>query len=240
MCANREIDRDRVRKLNVREEKRFMEQHPKSNALSERGKSSLLGGVPMNWMAYWPGAFPIFAKEAERYVIDVEGHGYVDFCMGDSGATFGHSPEPVVDAAAEQVRGGITMVLPTKDSIRVGEELVQLFGLPYWQIVLATTDASRFAIGLARGATKRKRILVSNDCYHGTVEEALVELKNSVVVRRPAIGPPHDLATTTKVVEFNDLEACAEFSDESDLVGIGHLAPSCDMSNDKRPILRWF
>jgi glutamate-1-semialdehyde 2,1-aminomutase len=208
------MDRARITELLKREGKRFEEQHPKSKALFERAKSSLLAGVPMNWWFFdWVsliGAIPIFAKEAKgAHLIDVDGHEYVDFCFGDTGAMFGHSPKPVVDAVTDRIARGITMWVPTEDSIWVAEELARRFGLPYWQFVLTATDANRFALRLAREVTGRKRVLVFNGCYHGTMTEALVRLKNGAVIyREGGIGtPPVDAAMTTKVIEFNDLEA---------------------------------
>jgi len=202
------IDRSKIRKLMEREEKRFVQEHPKSKALFERAKSSLLAGVPMNWMVRWAGPYPIFVESAKgAYVTDVDGHRYLDLCLGDTGAMFGHSPKPIVDAVARQMPRGITMMLPTEDSIWVGEELARRFGLPYWQVTMTATDANRFSIRLAREVTNRKKILVFNGCYHGTVDETLISLNKGIGVPREGnIGPPVNPALTTKVIEFNDLD----------------------------------
>jgi glutamate-1-semialdehyde 2,1-aminomutase len=203
------VDRSKIRKLMEREEKNFVETHPKSKAIFDRAKSSLLVGVPMNWMIRWAGPHPIFLKEAKgAYVTDVDTHRYLDLCLGDTGAMFGHSPEPVVDAVIRQLQRGITTMLPTEESIWVGEELERRFGLPYWQFALTATDANRFSIKIARDITKRKKILVFNGCYHGSVDEALISLKNGIVIPKEGnIGPPVDPAITTRAVEFNDLDA---------------------------------
>jgi glutamate-1-semialdehyde 2,1-aminomutase len=88
-----------LRTLQEREEKRFIAERPKSRALFERARASLLGGVPMNWMAKWAGGFPLFVKEASvAHFLDVDGHGYVDLCLGDTGAMTGHSPQAAVQA----------------------------------------------------------------------------------------------------------------------------------------------
>jgi glutamate-1-semialdehyde 2,1-aminomutase len=64
---------------------------------------SLLGGVPMHWMVRWPGQFPVFAVDAQGARFrDVDGLEYVDFCLEDTGAMAGHSPESTVRAVAEQ------------------------------------------------------------------------------------------------------------------------------------------
>jgi glutamate-1-semialdehyde 2,1-aminomutase len=91
----------------------------------------------------------------------------------------------------------------------VAEELQKRFLLPYWQFALTATDANRFSIRLARQITGRPKILVFNWGYHGTVDETFITLgANGAAGPRPGnIGPPVNPAVTTKVVEFNDVDA---------------------------------
>src|SRR6202045_658440 len=202
------IDRQRLKSLIEREQQRFVNERPKSKALFERAGKSLLGGVPMNWMVKWAGAFPPFVREAlGAYFYDVDGLRYIDLCLGDTGAMTGHSPFATVKAVEEQSRRGITLMLPGEDSIFVAEELQNRFGLPFWQFALTATDANRFAIRLARQITGRPKILVFNWCYHGTVDETFITLERDGTSgpRRGNIGPPVDPAVTTRVVEFNDV-----------------------------------
>ena len=203
------VTRGRLSELQAREEERFAREHPRSRALARESRAHLLAGVPMHWMAKWPGGFPVFFTEARgsRFV-DVDGHEYVDFCLGDTGAMSGHSPEATVRAVEEQVRRGITLMLPTADAPAVSLELSTRFGLPLWQFALTATDANRFAIRLARHVTRRPYVLVFNWCYHGTVDETFATLTDGGVgPRRGNLGPPVDPRTTTKVVEFNDVAA---------------------------------
>ena len=203
------FDRGRLKSLMQREQQRFVKDRPKSKALFERAQKSLLGGVPMNWMMKWAGAFPPFVREAQgAEFFDVDGHRYIDFCLGDTGAMTGHSPAATVAAVQQQIPRGITLMLPSEDAVWVGEELQKRFGLPYWQFALTATDANRFSIRLARHITQRGKILVFNWCYHGTVDETFITLQNGASqARRGNIGPPVPPSVTTKVVEFNDLEA---------------------------------
>jgi len=177
--------------------------------LYARAQKSLLGGVPMNWMKKWAGKFPVFVAEAHgAHFQDVDGHDYIDLCLGDTGAMTGHSPSPAAAAIARQANHGITLMLPTDDAAWVGEELTRRFGLPYWQFTLTATDANRFAIRIAREITQRPKILVFNYCYHGTVDETYISLHNGTAgPRRGNIGPPINPVETTRVVEFNDLAA---------------------------------
>ena len=164
----------------------------------------------MHWMVRWAGGFPVFAAEAHGAGFrDVDGLEYVDFCLGDTGAMAGHSPEPTVRAVAEQAARGITLMLPSEDALLVAEELARRFGVPRWQFALTATDANRFAIRLARQITGRSKILTFNWCYHGTVDETIATLDAAgrVVPREGNLGPPVPLDETTRVVEWNDAEA---------------------------------
>lgn len=203
------IPPDRVDAILQRETARFVQLHPRSRELHERAELSLVGGVPMQWMVEWAGTFPVFAKEARGVrITDVDGNEYLDFCLGDTGAMFGHSPEPVAAALTDQARRGFTYMLPTEDSVQVAEILAERFGLPFWQIAMTATDANRFALRLAREITGRQKILVFEGCYHGTVDETIATLRGGVVVSRSGnVGPQVDPGETTRVVEFNDLEA---------------------------------
>jgi glutamate-1-semialdehyde 2,1-aminomutase len=205
----REIDRDRLHELLRGEEERFVAEHPRSRELFERGRLSLLAGVPMPWMTEWAGAFPVFVAEASgaRFT-DVDGIEYVDFCLGDTGAMTGHSPPATAEAIATQACRGVTLMLPTEDSDWVGEELARRFGLPYWQFALTATDANRFTIRLARAITGRPKILVYSWCYHGTVDETFaISVEGETHSRPDNIGPPVDPAVTTKAIEWNHVEA---------------------------------
>jgi len=203
------VNREKLQSLMAGEQKKFVDERPKSQALFDRARQSLLGGVPMNWMAKWAGAFPPFVREAQgAHFVDVDGHRYIDFCLGDTGAMTGHSPFATVKAVREQTQRGITLMLPSEDSVWVGEELQRRFGLPFWQFTLTATDANRFSIRLARQITGRPKILVFNWCYHGSVDETFATLHEGVTgPRRGNIGPPVNPAVTTRVVEFNDVEA---------------------------------
>ena len=201
--------RDRQERLLGRELERFEREHPRSRELATRARLSLLAGVPMHWMVRWPGGFPVFASEAHGARFrDVDGLEYVDFCLGDTGAMTGHSPEPVVRAIGDRAARGITLMLPSEEALWVAEELMGRFGLPRWQFALTATDANRFAIRLARLITGRPKVLVFNWCYHGTVDESFATLRDGRVVEREGnLGPPVALDVTTRVVEWNDVDA---------------------------------
>ena len=206
----RTLDRSRLERLLREEELRFQADHPRSLELFQRARQSMQAGVPMLWMVRWAGTCPLFVQEAHGvHFTDVDGRTYLDFCLGDTGAMTGHSPEATVRAVCEQASKGITLMLPTEDALWVGEELQRRFGLKYWQFTLTATDANRFAIRMARHITGRPRILVFNYCYHGSVDETFISLDEDGVPgpRRGNLGPPVNPLDTTKVIEFNDIPA---------------------------------
>jgi len=200
------VDRHRLASALERELALFRDRTPRSRALFERARAHLHDGVPMSWMVRWAGAHPLFVERASgaRFT-DVDGHEYVDLCLGDTGAMTGHAPPAAVEAIREQLGRGLTFMLPTEDALAVSGELSRRFGLARWQIATTATDANRFAIRIARHVTGRPRILVFSWCYHGTVDETFAVLSEGRVVARPGnMGPPVDPAVTTRVVEWND------------------------------------
>jgi glutamate-1-semialdehyde 2,1-aminomutase len=207
------IDRGRLRALLDRERAAFGERHPRSRDAYLRAAGSLLGNVPMTWMNKAAGGFPVYLAEARgASVTDLDGHRYVDFSLGDTGAMAGHSPAPTVRAVQRRYleAGGATAMLPTEDAAWVGAELARRFGVPLWSFTLTATDANRWALRLARLVTGRPKVLVFNYCYHGTVDEAFVTLgEHGPVSRAGNVGPPVDPTVTTRVAEFNDLDGLA-------------------------------
>ena len=204
------VDRMRLAELRAREEAAFASARPISARSATAARAHLLGGVPMPWMTRWPGAFPLFMKSAAGgRVTDVDGIEYIDFCLGDTGAMSGHALPAVAEAIAAQARRGVTTMLPSDDAAWVGAELGRRFGLPFWQFATSATDANRFVLRIARHVAARPTILVFDWCYHGTVDETLVTLDAAgrVVPRGGNLGAAFDPAATTKVVQFNDLDA---------------------------------
>jgi glutamate-1-semialdehyde 2,1-aminomutase len=205
------IHRERLGALLERERARYAERHPRSRAAYRAAGAHLLGNVPMTWMNKAAGRFPVYLAEARgATVVDLDGHRYVDLCLGDTAAMAGHSPAPTVAAVQRRFAeaGGTTAMLPTTDAAWVRAELARRFGVPRWSFSLTATDANRWALRLARLVTGRPKVLVCNWCYHGTVDESLVTLgPGGAVSREGNVGPPVDPAATTRVVEFNDLDA---------------------------------
>lgn len=205
-----EINREKLQAQYEKENEIFEKTHKKSGELFREAHNSMVKGVPMSWMERWAGRYPIFVKEAKgSHFQDVDGNHYIDFCLGDTGSMTGHATEPVVKAITEQAKKGTTFLLPTEDCIWVGDELQRRFGVKYWQFTTSATDANRFALRIARHVTKRPYVLIFNGSYHGSVDETVATIApdGSVVSKPGSLGPPVEPKLTTRVIEFNDIEA---------------------------------
>lgn len=203
-------DRERLAALWHGEVEIFRAARPQSQRLWREATPHLPDGVPMLWMAKWPGPWPVYVERAfGAHFRCVDGVDHVDFCLGDTGAMCGHAPAASVGAISEQLGKGSTFMLPTADAAVAAELLADRFGVPSWQFTLSATDANRSLIRYARQVTGRRKIVVHDYCYHGSVDEAFATLdeNGSVVERRGNIGAPVPPSETTAVVPFNDLPA---------------------------------
>ncbi|MDE2268302.1 MAG: aspartate aminotransferase family protein [Betaproteobacteria bacterium] len=200
---------DRVARFHAIETARFLAEHPRCVALHQQAQRHFLFGVPLHWMADAPSPVPLYVDKAQgARLFDVDGHAIIDFCLGDTGAMFGHSPAAIARTLAEHGAFGATTMLPSTVALEVADLLEQRFGLPMWQFTATASDANRFVLRWARALTERKHIVVFNGCYHGTVDDVFVDLdaQGAAHTRPSLLGQVHDLTTTTRVVEFNDLD----------------------------------
>ena len=187
----------------------YMKLHPKSVELSAKANQHFLYGVPMHWMNDWGTPVPLFVNHAAgAHFICADGIDYTDFCLGDTGAMFGHSPAPVANAIAAQASRGYTAMLPSTLTPDIGETLSDFFGLDYWQLATTATDANRFVLRWARAVTGRSKLLVFDGCYHGTIDDTEIDVVNGKTINRASLlGQVYDLGMHTVAVPFNDLAA---------------------------------
>jgi glutamate-1-semialdehyde 2,1-aminomutase len=204
------IDRARLHAAWKKEVKRFEAERPRSKTLWQKASDRMPDGVPMLWMAKWPGPWPVYVDWAKgAHFGCVDGIEHVDLCLGDTGAMVGHSPEASTRAIVAQLHKGATTMLPTEDAEAAAGLLADRFGLPKWQFTLSATDANRAMVRYSRQVTGKPKVLVVDYCYHGSVDETFATLDGAglVVERRGNIGAPVDPDQTTVVVPFNDIPA---------------------------------
>ncbi|WP_425471574.1 aspartate aminotransferase family protein [Tabrizicola piscis] len=201
------IQPDRLAAFAAREAAVYARSRPKAAKAMAAGAGHFLNKVPMHWMADWPMPhLPLVASAKGATLTDIDGVTLDDFCLGDTGSMFGHSPAPVAKAIRAQARHGLTYMLPTETALQAGRLLTDRFGAFQWQIATTATDANRFALRVARAVTGRPKVLVFNGCYHGTVDDTFVSLEDGRTVTSPGLlGQVADLTQTAVCCEFNDL-----------------------------------
>ncbi len=170
----------------------------------------LFGRVPMTWMNKWAGGYPLYLDTAHgNRVVDLDGHEYVDFALGDTGSMAGHSPAATVAAVQRRIGelGGITTMMPSEDAEWVAADLSRRFGMPLWSFSLTATDANRWALRVARMVTGRPKVMAFSYCYHGSVDETFVITgpDGGPAPRGGNVGPAYPVSESTRVAEFNDI-----------------------------------
>lgn len=89
------VPAERIAAIRSREAERYAGARPRTRARLAAGAAPFLDGVPMLWMTDWPQPFPMLVAEAEgARLTDIDGNRLDDFCLGDTGSMFGHSPNP--------------------------------------------------------------------------------------------------------------------------------------------------
>ncbi len=205
------VSDEQLSQLRAREDKLFVERTRKSKETFDNAQEMLLNGVPMPWMGDWGTSYPVFISTAyKNRLTDIDDNVYIDFCLGDTGAMFGHSPEATANIVSKQVRQGITTMMPSTDSLEIGKELGKRFGLPLWQVAMTATEANRYVIRICRTLTGRPKVLSINESYHGSLDETLPHIgpKGKLELRSEYdMNPGVPKEALSRVVEFNDIEA---------------------------------
>jgi len=230
--APSQIDRDRIRKLTEREERALNERTPKSGALYERARSSLVGGVASSYQVREP--WPIYLERGEgARVWDVDGNELLDFHNGFGSMTQGHAHPAITQAVEERIRLGTHFAAPTEDAVTVAEELQRRWGLPKWRYTNSGTEATMDAVRIARGLTGRDTIVKIFGSYHGHNDALMVSTGGPDVGGMPAdelpsigygAGLPQAVVELTVAVPFNDVAAMERRIDKLESQG---RAPAC-------------
>lgn len=176
----------------------------------ERARKVLVGGVNSAVRAFRAvGGTPRFIARAEgAYMWDVEGKRYVDYLGSWGPMIAGHSHPHVIKAVQEAAVRGLSYGAPNVMESELAERLCKLY--PQVERVRFTssgTEAAMSAIRLARGYTKRDRIIKFEGCYHGTADSLLVKAGSGALAfgTPSSAGVPADLAQHTLVAQYNDL-----------------------------------
>lgn len=188
------------------EKQLYCSRRRRSCAAHERSNDGLIGNVPLHWMLDWPMPVPLIVERASgARLSDIDGNQVLDLCLGDTAAMFGHGPAAILRAMARSAERGLSTMLPSSEAELVGQLLSQRFPMAHWQIATTASDANRFAIRVARAVTGRRKILVFDGCYHGSVDDTLVDLIDGrTVSRKNLLGQVIEAGQNTVAVPFND------------------------------------
>jgi glutamate-1-semialdehyde 2,1-aminomutase len=194
-----------------------------NEALFERAQRSIPGGVNSPVRAFRSvGGTPRFVARAQGpYFWDAEGVRYIDYIGSWGPMILGHVHPEVLEAVQRVLADGFSFGAPTEAEIEIAEEIRKLVpSIDQVRLVSSGTEATMSALRLARGFTKRERIVKFEGCYHGHADSLLVKAGSGLLTfgNPTSAGVPPDIAKHTSVLEYNNTEALetafAAFGDE--------------------------
>jgi glutamate-1-semialdehyde 2,1-aminomutase len=210
-----ELDRERIRSLAERERARLDERTRGSQAMYERARKSLSGGVASSYQARDP--WPIYLTTGDGPVVyDIDGNRMWDFHNGFGSMVQGHAHPAIVRAVRDRVAEGTHFAATTEDGVIVGEELSRRWSLPRWRFVNSGSEATMDAIRIARGYTGRETIVKIFGSYHGHHDGVMVSIgveydrigdRENYASLPYGAGIPAAVAELTIPVPFNDAGA---------------------------------
>ncbi len=203
----------------------------KSSLMFERAKKYIPGGVNSPVRAFGSvGGTPPFIKKAHgAYITDVDGGEYLDYVCSWGPMILGHAPQAVIEAVNRVANDGTSFGAPTELEVELAGKVVEVVpSIELVRMVSSGTEATMSAIRLARGYTKRDRIIKFSGCYHGHVDSLLVQAGSGVMTFGiPGIpGIPAELAKLTVSLPYNNLEKVSEVLEkEGDSIAAVILEP---------------
>jgi glutamate-1-semialdehyde 2,1-aminomutase len=185
--------------------------YQRSSQLFIEANEVIPGGVNSPVRAFkGVGGFPIFIKEAKgAYLYDEDGNKYIDYINSWGPMILGHAHEPVINAIIEKAKKGTSFGAPTELETKIAALAVSMVpNIDKIRFVNSGTEACMSAIRLARGYTKRDKIIKFSGCYHGHSDSFLIAAGSGLstfgVPNSP--GVTEGTAKDTLLAKYNDLE----------------------------------
>lgn len=182
-----------------------------NETLFERAQRTTPGGVNSPVRAFRSvGGTPRFIRRAEGpYFWDAEDKRYIDYIGSWGPAIVGHAHPDVVKAVQVAAASGLSFGAPTEAEIEMAEEIIKLVpSVEQVRLVSSGTEATMSALRLARGATKRDKIIKFEGCYHGHADSLLVKAGSGLLTfgNPTSAGVPEDFAKHTLVLDYNNTQ----------------------------------
>ena len=194
--------------------------HPHSEALFESAKNFIPGGVNSPVRAFrGVGGNPVFFKQGEgAWLIDEDDNRYIDYIGSWGPLILGHRHPSIISALKNQMEKGLTFGAPTAQEGSLAELITKLVpSIESVRLVNSGTEATMSAIRLARGFTRRDKILKFEGCYHGHVDSLLVKAgSGALTLGAPdSLGVPASTSAETFVLPYNDLDSVEKLFQQS-------------------------
>ena len=185
--------------------------YQRSSQLFADAEKVIPGGVNSPVRAFkGVGGTPIFAKSAKgAYLYDEDGNRFIDYINSWGPMILGHAFPPVVDAIIEKARKGTSFGMPTELETKIAELAISMVpNIDKIRFVNSGTEACMSAIRLARGFTKRDKIIKFAGCYHGHSDSFLIQAGSgaSTFGTPNSPGVTQGTAKDTLLANYNDLE----------------------------------
>jgi glutamate-1-semialdehyde 2,1-aminomutase len=186
--------------------------YKRSSALFKEAEKVIPGGVNSPVRAFNAvGGTPIFVKEAKgAYLFDEDQNKLIDYIASWGPMILGHAFEPVVNAVIDKAKKGTSFGMPTEIETKIAELAIKMVpNIDKIRFVNSGTEACMSAVRLARGYTKKEKIIKFAGCYHGHSDSFLIQAGSGAVT----FGTPNSPGVTkgtaqdTLLAKYNDLES---------------------------------
>jgi glutamate-1-semialdehyde 2,1-aminomutase len=196
----------------------------KSQSLLKQAEALLPGGVNSPVRAFRSvGGTPLFIEQAKgAYLTDVDGNRFVDLVGTWGPAILGHAHDTVIDAICQAAKKGTSFGAPTAAEVTMAQRIQRFFpSMQMMRMVSSGTEACMSALRLARGVTKRDKIVKFEGCYHGHADSLLVKAGSGAASFGvpDSAGIPVDLAKHTLTLAYNDAQGLRQlFKEQGDQI----------------------
>ncbi len=190
--------------------------YSRSKTLFKRAQQHIPGGVnsPVRAFKGVEGNPVFFSRGEGAYVYDVDDNAYIDYIGAWGPLILGHCHPKVINALKQQLELGLAFGAPTEKEIEIADLICKIMpSIESVRLVNSGTEATMSAIRLARGVTKKDKVVKFEGCYHGHVDSLLVKAgSGALTMGAPdSAGIPESTAQQTYVLPYNDSDTIEAF-----------------------------